>query len=502
MIYSAAWDGKSVETFTTRIGGPESRALGLLSAGVLAVSSAGELALSLGCELNWAECRGTLARMPLAGGAPREVLEDVFYADWSPDAKNLAAVRAANGRFQLEYPVGKVLYQAAGWITHPRVSPRGDRIAFLDHPTLGEDDGSVAIVDLSGHKTVLSSDWKNLKGLAWQPDGDELWFSADRIGRSQAVYAVTLAGKVRLVLQAPGWIRLQEISRDGRLLVLQANPRSRIMLHSPGHSSERVLSWFDWSTVADVAPDGKKLLFYEWGEGASGNSTVYLRDTSGSDAIRLGEGRALALSPNGQFALALQAGPPPRLVLLPTGPGEEKPLPASGALKEVYSATWFPDGKRILFVAAGSDGEPHSYIQYVEGGAPARLVDQVMQAVLVSPDEKLLAGTTSAGDCVTRPVDGGNLQSIRGALPGDDLVQWSRDRQFLYVQRSGDTSVELFRIHMASGRREPWRIIGPADPVGMIGIQPGAVRMTPDGRSIAYSYWKTLTELYLVNNVK
>lgn len=84
VIYSAAWDGKPVEPFIMRIGGPESRPLGLPSAGVLAVSSAGELAVSLGCEFNWAECRGTLARMPLAGGAPRELLEDVFYADWSP----------------------------------------------------------------------------------------------------------------------------------------------------------------------------------------------------------------------------------------------------------------------------------------------------------------------------------------------------------------------------------------------------------------------------------
>ena len=379
VIYSAAWDGKPVEAFTTRIGGPESRPLGLTSAGVLAVSSAGELALSLGCELNWAECRGTLARMPLAGGAPREVLEDVFYADWSPDGKNLAVVRAVDGRFRLEYPIGKVLYEAPGWITYPRVSPKGDRIAFLDHPTLGEDDGSVAVVDLSGRKTTLSSGWKNLKGLAWSPGGDEVWFSADRMTRSQLVYAVTLSGKERLVLQAAGWMRLEEISRDGRVLLLQASPRSRIVCQPPGASTERDLSWFDWSTAADLSPDGKKLLFYEWGEGVAGNPTVYLRDTDGGDAIRLGEGRALALSPDGKFALALQTGPPPRLVLLPTGPGEEKRLPPSG-LTEYYSATWFPGGHRILFVAAGSDAQPRSYIQDVDGGDARPIADEEMQA--------------------------------------------------------------------------------------------------------------------------
>jgi eukaryotic-like serine/threonine-protein kinase len=501
VIYSAGWDGKPVEVFSTRVGGPESRPLGLSSTGVLAVSSAGELAISLGCELNWAECRGTLARMPLAGGAPRPVLEDVFYAEWAPDGKNLAVVRPVEGRFRLEYPIGNVLYESAGWITYPRFSPKGDRIAFLDHPTLGEDDGSVSLVDLNGHKTTLSQGWKNLKGMAWSPAGDEVWFSADRMTRSQRVYAVTLAGKERLILEAPGWMRLQEISRDGRVLLLQASPRSRIVCKLSDTPAERDLSWFDWSTAADISADGKKLLFYEWGEGVAGNSTVYLRDTSGGDAIRLGEGRALALSPDGKWALALQAGPPPRLVLLPTGPGEEKPLPASG-LNEYYSATWFPDGKRILFVAGGSDGQPRSYVQDVNGGEASAITDATAQAVLVSPDGKLLAAVGAAGALELLLVDGGEPREIRGALPGDELIQWSADGRSLYLREPGDSAVEFFRLDLSTGRREPWKTIAAADPVGLIGIQPAAVHMTPDGKSYVYSYWRTLTELYLVDGLK
>jgi Tol biopolymer transport system component len=500
IIYSAAWDGKPVEAFSTRVGGPESRPLGLPSAGVLAVSSAGELAILLGCELNWAECRGTLARMPLSGGAPREVLQDVFYADWAPDGKDLAVVRPVEGRFRLEYPIGKVLYETAGWITYPRFSPRGDRIAFLDHPTLGENYGSVSLVDLSGHKTTLSSGWKNLKGLAWSPTGNEVWFSANRMTRSQLVYAVTLAGKERLVLQAPGWMRLQEIARDGRVLLLQSSPRSRIVCQPPDGSAERDLSWFDWSTAADLSADGKRLLFYEWGEGVVGNPIVYLRDTSGGDAVRLGEGRALALSPDGKLALALQLGSPPRLVLLPTGPGEEKLLPPSGLI-DYYSASWFPDGKRILFVAAGSDRQPRSYIQDVDGGEARAITDETVQATLISPDGKLLAAVGTAG-AQLRPVDGGEPRPIRGALPGDELVQWSSDGRFLFLRALGDSAIEFFRVDLSTGRREPWKRIEAADPVGLIGIQPASVHMTPDGRSYVYSYWKVLTELYLVDRLK
>jgi Tol biopolymer transport system component len=296
-------------------------------------------------------------------------------------------------------------------------------------------------------------------------------------------------------------MRLQEISHDGRVLLLQASPRSRIMCQPPGASTERDLSWFDWSTAADLSTDGKKLLFYEWGEGVGGNPTVYLRDTSGGDAIRLGAGRALALSPDGKWALALQAGPPPTLVLLPTGPGEEKRLAASG-LKEYYSAAWFPRGKRILFVAAGSDAQPHSYIQDVDGGIARAIGNDTMQAVLISPDEKWLAGIDSVNGYVLRPVDGGEARPIRGALPGDDLIQWSADGRFIFVRAPGDSPLEFVRVNLATGRREPWKRIEAADPVGLIGIQAAAVHMTPDGKSYAYSYWKTLTELYLVDNLK
>jgi Tol biopolymer transport system component len=296
-------------------------------------------------------------------------------------------------------------------------------------------------------------------------------------------------------------MRLQEISRDGSVLLLQASPRSRIVCKLPDTSAERDLSWFDWSTAADISADGKKLLFYEWGEGVAGNSTVYLRDTSGGDAIRLGEGRALALSPDGKWALALQAGPPPRLVLLPTGPGEEKPLPASG-LNEYYSATWFPDGKRILFVAGGADGQPRSYVQDVNGGAASAITDATAQAILVSPDGKLVAAVGAEGTLELLPVDGGEPREIRGALPGDELIQWSADGRFLYLREPDDSVVEFFRLDLSTGRREPWKTIAAADPVGLIGIQPAAVHMTPDGKSYVYSYWRTLTELYLVDGLK
>ena len=204
IVYSARWNGNPIDLFSLRTESTESRPFGLSNTDVLAVSSSGEMAVLLNRHhLAWFISRGTLARMPLLGGAPREILDDVQEADWSPDGTQLAVVRYVGGKNQLEYPIGPVLYETAGWISHPRVSPQGDRVAFLDHQVLGDNRGWVAVVDRARKKTVLSGEWASEEGLAWSPAGDEVWFTASRSGEAYALHAATLSGQERLVARVP-----------------------------------------------------------------------------------------------------------------------------------------------------------------------------------------------------------------------------------------------------------------------------------------------------------
>ncbi len=160
---------------------------------------------------------GTLARMPLGGGAPREILENIQWADWSPDGTQFAIVRDVNGRNRLEYPLGKVLYETGGWISHPRISRKGDMIAFVDHPIQGDSIGTVAVVDLNGKTKLLSQSYGGgAMGLAWSPKGDEVWVTATLIGIDRSVFAVTLSGKERLVARVPADLTLQDVMPDGQ----------------------------------------------------------------------------------------------------------------------------------------------------------------------------------------------------------------------------------------------------------------------------------------------
>src|SRR5262249_55238334 len=179
VLYAAAWDGGPLRIYLKQPESLDALALELPSANLLAVSPTGELAIALDCKASFnGVCRGTLARVPLTGGSPREVAVDVQQADFAKDG-SLAIVRdlPVERKARLEFPPGKVLYETTGYVSFPRVAPDGRSVAFFDHPLRGDDQGFVAIVDLTGNKKILTKHFDSLRGLAWSPSGDEVWFA-------------------------------------------------------------------------------------------------------------------------------------------------------------------------------------------------------------------------------------------------------------------------------------------------------------------------------------
>ena len=249
IVYGAALEGQPVELFTTRFDSTDSRPLGLGKAELLSVASTGELAVLLQPQASGHAETGTLARVSLAGGAPREVLEEIQSADWTPDGSALALVRAVGGRNTLEFPANRVIYQPHGWVSHVRFSRKGDLLAFADHIPTG-DDGRVVVTDTGGRPRAISSFYTSVEGVAWSGDGKEVWFAASPGGASRAIYGMSLSGKERLVLHVPGTLTLQDIARDGRLLLTEDNSQMQVMALPRGETTEKNLSWFDWSGLS------------------------------------------------------------------------------------------------------------------------------------------------------------------------------------------------------------------------------------------------------------
>jgi hypothetical protein len=229
---------------------------------------------------------------------------------------------------------------------------------------------------------------------------------------------------------------------------------------------------------------------------------VYLRKNDGSEAIRLGTGTALALSPDGRWALALQEGPTPQLALLPTGPGEVRVLPSEG-FSDFYWARWFPNGERLLVVAAGADGVPHSYIQHVGSGKLERIGDEGLLALLVAPDGRRVLMRDPLAGFVVWPLDGSPPVPLDGLDPAYRPVQWSADGQFIFVRGVDETVIRLYRYHVRTGTIATLRELAPPDPSGVVGVGTGRgeLAITPDGKSYAFTYWTFLRSLFMVEGV-
>ncbi len=198
----------------------------------------------------------------------------------------------------------------------------------------------------------------------------------------------------------------------------------------------------------------------------------------------------------------MQPATPSQLVLLPTGAGEQRTLPR-GPITDYLAATWFPDNRRIL-IAAEAARIPRSYIQDVQGGTPRQIAGDGILAMLVSPDGKRLAAQGPTRELYLCSSEGQDLIPARGSLAGDELLQWSADGRFLYLRGPGDLTVQIFRLDLRTGERELWKELAPADSVGNIGIaaDPRGIRLTPDGKSYAYTQWKLLDELFLVEGLR
>src|SRR5579862_477202 len=375
VVFSAQWANEPMTMFSMRPGSRESRPLDLPTGQVLSISSSGEMAILLGTTTP-----GTLARVPLSGGAPREILENVNDADWSPDGTSLAVSRTVEGENRIEYPIGSVRYQNEG--RSPvllRVSPNGESIAFFE-PDNDVGDYTVTVLGMSGQKRALSRGWQAVGGLAWSPQGDEIWFGGAKAGGEPALRAVTLNGKERLVVQTPASMLVDDITHDKKVLFTVVDSRLGISALAPGAKQESDLSWFDASRVYDISPDGKMLLFVELSYGQARNPAIYLRKTDGSQAVRLGDGNRPALSPDGKFvACILNDGPKTELSLLPTGPGEARVLSTPGMHYE--RVEWFPDGQKLLFTGNEPNRPLRTYVQDIRGGPPTPLTDEGMPAM-------------------------------------------------------------------------------------------------------------------------
>ena len=495
IVYGATWNGEPFRIYSTRRGGPESSPLPLPDAFFQSLSRTGELAMTLGGGA------GTLARSPLSGGAPREILENVRWADWAPDSSNLLVVRDVGGKRRLEYPIGRLLYETTGGIRYPRVSPRGDLAAFFDNPIPGDDSGSVAVVDREGRKRTLATGFSASGGLAWSRDGREVWFTASTEGIAQSLIAVSLSGKQRTLLRTPAPMVVLDVTADGSVLIEEHMPSKQIAALAPGETREKDLSWFDYSHACDLSSDGRTLLFDESGAGAGDGYSLFLRRTDGSPPKRLSDGGYGSLSLDGHWALSILSRPSPQILLVPTGSGDSTPIPQDGVTPR--NAWFFPDGKRILVLGEEPGHGLRFFVKDLAVGRPRPITPEGIRTSAIrpiSPDGDRVLAQGPEGSLKLYPTAGGEARNLAGAVGNDWPLQWTSDGRGIYVMTRKGVLHSIFRVEVETGKRTLWREIAPSDPAGFLGFP--SFLIAADEKSYVYSHSRHLADLYLVTGLK
>jgi Tol biopolymer transport system component len=500
IVYSAAWEDEPIDVFTVRLESPESRSLGFRDAGLFGISRSGELALALNQRIGSSPFMypGVLALVPFSGGSPRSTEDRITAADWTPDGRELSIVRQTDSGAQLEFPPGKVLYRSPGFISNPRISRDGESIAFLDHGLAFDNSGSVALVDRSGRKEVLTSRFNTADGLAWSSTGREIWFSGSASGAKQNLWAVTRGGRVRMVYGQSGSVALQDIAPDGRVLLANMQWRQAMTFRGPSDTRERELSWLDWSLPTGISPDGKLIVFSETGEGGGEGGTLYLRETNGAPAVKLGRGAFATFSPDGKWVISTDPDGSD-IVIYPVGTGTTRRIPIKGFT--IAMAGMLRDGRRIWF-----DGNPPSqgrrlYLTSVDGEPPRPIILEEAQAVppYVVDGENVVA--TVEGRLMVVPLEGGKPVVLPGVEPGERITGWAPDGSSFFTFLRSEVPAKVYRVERASGRRTFFKEIGPGERAG-IGHTGLNVLITPDGKSYVYVTIRNLSELFVVTGLK
>ncbi len=501
IVYSAAWNGEPPRLFTVREDNLFSTQLALPPAILFGMSSQSELALGRAPKFETTLLlTGTLGRSPLSGGAPRDIEENVAFADWAPNGQALAVARNIGGRFGLFYPEDHLLYESAGWISSVRFSPDGKQIAFLDHPP-GGDAGDVllAAADGKGRPSTIAKGFVSVMGLAWRPDGKEVWVTGTASGIARYLVAITPAGTQRTVYRVPATFTLYDLLKDGRALITEEDYRSSVFAGGADNAPARDLSALDWAGPGGVSPDGSLVSFDETGEGGGDNGVIYLRRMDGSPPVRLGSGTAGGFSPDGQW-VAVTAFDGRSVTVYPTGAGK----PKSFAVPYIASRIQFISGGREVVFRGVEKGRPPRFYGLDLASGKVRPVSEegVLSTTFTppSPDGQAFLALGKEPRPAVYSVAKGAGQPVAGAELGDSPAGWSADGKSIYVYRRGESPVRVFRIDLADGKRTVWKQISPPDPAGITGIAP--VIVSQKGDAYVYGATRILSTLYLVEGLK
>ena len=498
VVYSAAWNGGSRQLYSQRSNSIQGKPLDI-DADVLGIADNGDMALILRRRFmaTWLQ-RGTLARMPIDGGAPRPILDDVYDADITRDGKDFAIVHQVGGHQRLEFPVGKVLFETPGWVSDVRISPDGSEVAFIDHPQVPDDRGAVAVVDRQGKVKRLTQYYSTGRSLCWHPSGKEIWYTASIESSDSGLYAVTRTGKMRTVARMPVEIVLEDISSTGRVLLETVRYQIEMGVKRSGDTQAHDLANF--VDLGGISPDGQWLVYNDF---TSGDYEALARKGDGAAGIHVGQGYGDGITWDGSLVAAARIAEPHKLYLYPTGVGEQRVIdigdlrPGFGTYEN--DVTFSRDGRWGLFSAYNEKGEVRDYLFEVRTGKLRAVTPVGTHAGKLSPDgTQVLTLNTATQKLVLVDVASGKASEVTQLENGEEMLAWNADGRGIVVWNQ-ELPAKITNVDLATGRRQ---LLQTVEPLSMLGSMYARMVTSADGKIAAYRHRRGLYAIHIADDLR
>ena len=497
VVYSAAWNGGARQLYTQRSSSIQSKPLDV-DADVLGIADNGDMALVLKRRFlaTWLQ-RGTLARMPIDGGAPRPILDEVYDADITRDGKDFAVVRQTRGQQRLEFPVGTILFETSGWISDVRISPDGSEVAFMDHPSVPDDRGGVAVVDRKGKVERRTQYYSTGRSLCWSPDGKEIWFTASIAASDSGLYVVSRTGKIRTVARMPVEMVLEDISASGRVLL--ETVRYQIEMGVKRSAESRAHDLANLVDLGGMSPDGQWLVYNNF---SSGDFEALARKGDGAAPIRVGQGYGDGITWDGGLVAASRDTEPHKLYLYPTGVGEQRVIDL-GDLTAGFTfendINFSRDGRWGFLSAFNSKGEVRGYLLELGSGKLRPVSPVGMRGGKLSPDAaQVVALDIARQKLMLVDVASGKVSDISGIEAGEEMLAWNTDGQGIVVWNQ-ELPAKITNLNLATGKRQ---LVQSVEPLSMLGSMYARLATSADGKIAAYRHRRGLYAIHIADDLR
>jgi hypothetical protein len=489
IVYAARWNPNQWTLYEARADGTDVRPIVASANWLLAVSSRGEAAVRLNGS-------GRLARVPLSGGAPHELMDYVSAADWSPDGRDLAVAFRALGRGRIQFPIGKTIYESDSWIRELRVSHSGERIAFLECPFEGDDQGALVVIDSDGAQRVSTNRWIGIGGLAWSADDKEIWFTATNTTDSErAIYAWTNEGTERLVLRAPGPLFINDISQDGRVLLNRVDREYEVVSRTDGGET-RKLGWAQIMIAKALSANGEFAVIDDW---SSREYRTYLAPIDGGLPMLLGPGTAADISPDGRWVAAISSDDH-NITLLPTGVGQSRTITTSDFHHE--DARWTADGKALIVKGYRDSASTRFWLEDIGTARLHALTPEGLDGTIVRIEGKdYVVIHAQNGAPLLYPVQGQPVLA-KGLQDSDTVIGGSAREPAVYVlAHLGGSDRSIEKLNIANGQRQQFVQLSALGENASI-TSPRWVQISGDGEVIVYTQQRQEDALFIAKGLK